>query len=255
MESEHQLKVDTLSVYISKTGKDLAKKSAKITQKYLLKVLKEKKEARIILATGNSQLQFLDALITTQKIDWNRITLFHLDEYLGINEKHKASFRYYLREKVEKRVHPKQFHYIHGNTLEPVEECDRYTELLQEKPIDLCCLGIGTNGHLAFNEPAVAKFDDSYRVKLVRLEEQTRQIQVNQGHFSNLNEVPQYAITLTIPMILLSRKIICLALGKSKAKIVETMLKDDINTYCPASILRKHSDADLFLEQNSARLL
>lgn len=255
MKFEHQFKVDTLSVYISKTEKDLAQISAEITHKHLLQVLEEKEEARVILATGNSQLQFLDALIATQKIDWNRITLFHLDEYLGINEKHQASFCYYLKNKVEKRVYPKRFHYIRGNTLEPVEECERYTELLQERPIDLCCLGIGTNGHLAFNEPAVAKFDDSYWVKLVRLEEETRQVQVNQGHFSHLNEVPKYAITLTIPMILLSRKIICLALGINKAKIVETMLKKHIDTHCPASILRKHSDADLFLEQNSANLL
>lgn len=255
MESKHQFKVNTLSVYISKTEKDLAKISAEIAQKYLLKVLEEKEEARVILATGNSQLQFLDALIATQKIDWNRITLFHLDEYLGINEKHQASFCHYLQKRVEKRVHPKQFHYIKGNTLEPVGECDRYTELLQENPIDLCCLGIGTNGHLAFNEPAVARFDDPYLVKLVRLEEETRQVQVNQGHFSQLNEVPKYAITLTIPMILLSRKIICLALGKNKAKIIETMLKKHINTHCPASILRKHSNADLFLEQDSAHLL
>ena len=187
MTSEYQFKVDTLSVYISKTGKELAKESAEITQKYLSKVLKEKKEARIVLATGNSQLQFLDALIATKKIDWNRITLFHLDEYLGINEKHQASFRHYLQEKVEKRVYPKRFHYIQGNTLEPINECNRYTELLQEKPIDLCCLGVGTNGHLAFNEPAVAKFDDAYWVKLVRLEKETRQVQVEQGHFSHLN--------------------------------------------------------------------
>ncbi|YAI82459.1 MAG: glucosamine-6-phosphate deaminase [cyanobacterium endosymbiont of Rhopalodia sterrenbergii] len=255
MKSEYKFKVDTLSVYISKTEKDLAERSAEITKKHLLKVLEEKEEARVILATGNSQLQFLDTLMATQKIDWNRITLFHLDEYLGINKKHQASFCHYLQKRVEKRVYPKQFHYIRGNTLEPVEECDRYTELLQENPIDLCCLGIGTNGHLAFNEPAVARFDDSYWVKLVRLEEETRQVQVNQGHFSHLHEVPKYAITLTIPMILLSRKIICLALGRNKAKIVETMLKKHINTHCPASILRKHSDADLFLEQNSAHLL
>ncbi len=255
MESEQQFTVDTLSVYISQTEKELAKQSAKITQEYLEKVLQKKGEARIILATGNSQLHFLDALIATQKIDWSQITLFHLDEYLGIEEKHPASFRYYLREKVEKRVHPKQFHYLQGDSLEPIEECDRYTKILQEKPIDLCCLGIGTNGHLAFNEPTVAKFDDPYGVKLVRLEEETRQVQVFQGHFSHLDKVPKYALTLTVPMILLSQKILCLASGKNKATVVKTMLKHNIRPCCPASILRTHSDSSLLLDKESAELL
>ncbi|HAC64704.1 MAG TPA: glucosamine-6-phosphate deaminase [Cyanothece sp. UBA12306] len=255
MKFEQQLTVDKLSVSISETEESLAKTSAKIAQEYLETILANKQEAAILLATGNSQLKFLDVLISNAKIDWSRLKLFHLDEYLGISKEHPASFRYYLREKVEKRVNPQVFHYLQGDTLEPVKECDRYTKLLQAQPIDLCCLGIGTNGHLAFNEPRVANFDDPYWVKLVRLEQETRQVQVDQGHFSNLNQVPQYALTVTIPMILLSKKILCLASGISKAKVIKTMLKDDINSACPASILRQHTDATLVLDQASSQLI
>lgn len=255
MKFEQQLAVDQLSVYISKTEEILARNSAKIAQEYLENVLENKPEASILLATGNSQLKFLDALISNSKIDWSRLKLFHLDEYLGIDPEHPASFRYYLREKVEKRVEPQVFHYLEGDTLEPLRECDRYTKLLQAQPIDLCCLGIGTNGHLAFNEPSVANFNDPYWVKIVRLEKETRQVQVEQGHFSDFDQVPQYALTVTISMILSCQKILCFASGNNKASIIQRMLKGEINSICPASILRQHSEATLFLDWESAKLL
>jgi glucosamine-6-phosphate deaminase len=118
-------------------------------------LLQNQDQVTILLATGNSQLQFLDLLIASQKIDWSRINLLHLDEYLGIEEKNPASFRFYLHERVEKRINPQSFHYLQGDALQPLEECDRYSRLLQKQPIDLCCLGVGINGHLAFNEPQV----------------------------------------------------------------------------------------------------
>src|SRR5262249_39262566 len=155
--------------------------------------------AAVILATGNSQIQFLQALHALGGVDWARITLFHMDEYLGISADHPASFRRYLRERVENHVHPRAFHYLEGDALQPLDECARYPRLLSAQSIDLCCLGVGENGHLAFNDPPVAQFDDPHSVKLVKLDLACRQQQVGEGHFPTIAAVPQYAITLTIP--------------------------------------------------------
>ncbi len=248
-------RVDDLLVQIYNSEVEMAEDVAEIVQKHLQQVLNLQDTAAVLLATGNSQLKFLDALITLGGVDWSRIILFHLDEYLGISADHSASFRRYMRERVEKRVAPKKFYYIEGDTLQPVTECDRYTKLLQAQPIDLCCLGVGENGHLAFNDPAVANFQDPYNVKLVKLDTVNRQQQVNTGHFPNLETVPQYAFTVTIPMICSSQKIICLAPEKRKANVVKEMLQGAISRDCPASILRQQPQATLFLDVNSAKLI
>ncbi|MBD2252521.1 glucosamine-6-phosphate deaminase [Nostoc parmelioides] len=248
-------RVDHLSVQIYESEADMAQDVAAIVRKYLQSLLEEKKTAAVLLATGNSQLKFLDALIALGGVDWSRITLFHLDEYLGITADHPASFRRYLRERVEKRVVPQQFHYIEGDTLEPLAECDRYTKLLQAQPIDLCCLGIGENGHLAFNDPSVANFQDPYSVKLVKLDPVNRQQQVNTGQFPHLDSVPQYAFTVTLPLICSAKKIFCLAPEQRKAQIVKQMLQGSISKTCPASVLRQQAQATLFLDINSANLL
>jgi glucosamine-6-phosphate deaminase len=247
--------VDSLSVEIYNSAAEMAIGVAEIVHKYLTSLLQTKAEVAILLATGNSQIQFLDALISLGGIDWSRVTLFHLDEYLGINADHQASFRRYLRERVEIKVLPRHFHYLEGDSLEPIKECDRYSKLLQAQPIDLCCLGIGENGHLAFNDPAVADFQDSAGVKLVKLDLANRQQQVKTGQFPNLETVPQYAFTITIPTICAAKKIICLATDQRKAKIVKEMLQGNITTNCPASILRLQPQATLFLDINSAHLL
>lgn len=246
--------IDELSVNIYHSDIELAQGAAQIVREYLINILNKQTEARILLATGNSQIQFLEALIALGGIDWSRLVLFHLDEYLGVEAENTNSFCYYLRERVEKRVKPKQFHYIKGDAPEPIVECDRYANLLNKQPIDLCLLGIGQNGHIAFNEPSVANFNDPHWVKLVKLEESTRQIQVKQGNFPHINAVPQYAYTVTIPTILSAKKIICLASGISKAGIVKTALEEITVSY-PVSILRRHADTNLFLDLNSASLL
>ncbi|MGM3309243.1 glucosamine-6-phosphate deaminase [Anabaena sp. WFMT] len=248
-------RVDDLLVQIYNTEAEMAEDAAKIAQEYLYNLLQQQDQVALLLATGNSQLQFLDALIALGGLDWSRIALFHLDEYLGITADHPASFRRYLRERVEQRVSPQRFYYIEGDTLEPVAECDRYTKLLKAQPIDLCLLGIGENGHLAFNDPAVADFQDPASVKLVKLDQVNRQQQVNTGYFSNIETVPQYAFTITISMICAAKKIICLAPATRKAKIVQEILQKTITTNCPASILRKQPQATLFLDINSAHLL
>ncbi|MGH2414411.1 MAG: glucosamine-6-phosphate deaminase [Microcystaceae cyanobacterium] len=247
--------VDALSVCVYNSQEELALAAAQKVQDYLPEVLSQKALAAVLLATGNSQIQFLDTLIASQSVDWSRLTLFHLDEFLGINADSAASFRYYLQSRLEKRIHPHQFHYIQGDALEPLAECDHYTQLLMAQAIDLCCLGIGKNGHLAFNEPNVANFDDPYRVKLVKLAQETRLSQVKQGHFPALEFVPQYAFTVTLPMLSSARKILCLAPGLSKAPIVKRILTDAISPTCPASSLRKHPNTILLLDRDSASLL
>jgi len=247
--------VDALKVHLYNREAELTHDVAKIAQQYLQNLLTQQSTATVVLATGNSQIKFLDALIALGGIDWSRIALFHLDEYLGIEADHPASFRCYLRERVEKRVNPAVFHYIEGDAMQPLAECDRYTQLLQAQPIDLCCLGLGENGHLAFNEPSVASFNEPHQIKLVKLELATRQQQVSEGHFSVLEAVPQYAFTLTIPLLCSARKILCLAPEKRKALAVKKMLKGPIFTGSPASVLRTQAQATLFLDADSASLL
>jgi glucosamine-6-phosphate deaminase len=247
--------VDHLSVQVYKSEADMAFDVAVIVSKYLQSLLEQQQTVAVVLATGNSQLKFLDALIAVGGVDWSKVTLFHLDEYLGITADHPASFRRYLRERVEKRVIPQKFHYIEGDTLEPLAECDRYTKLLQAQPIDLCCLGVGENGHLAFNDPSVANFQDPYSVKLVKLDSVNRQQQVNTGQFPHIDHVPQYAFTMTLPLICSAKKILCLAPGQRKVQVVKQILHGKIDVTCPASVLRQQPQATLFLDSNSAKLL
>lgn len=264
------LRINDLSVQIYNSETELARDVAQTVRKCLHDILQVRETARVIFATGNSQIQFLDVLtnlvgtnlVSTDlgstglgSIDWSRVICFHLDEYLGIAPEHPSSFRYYLRERIEKKVKPKKFNYIEGDTLEPLRECDRYTQLLHLQPIDLCLLGVGENGHLAFNEPSVADFQDSQMVKLVKLDTVNHQQQVTEGHFPNLESVPKYAFTLTIPMICAANKILCLAPGQRKARVVAQMLQGDINQNFPASILRQQPQATLFLDRESAGLL
>jgi glucosamine-6-phosphate deaminase len=247
--------VDRLAVRIYHSKNELAKDAAEICKAHLQAVLSQKETATVMLATGNSQIEFLKSLIALGGIDWSRTVFFHLDEYLGIDANATGSFRYYLREKVEKQINPASFHYLQGDALEPISECDRYAKLLSAQAIDLCLLGVGQNGHLAFNEPAVANFKDPHAVKLVKLDLQTRQAQVAGGYFEHLEAVPQYAFTVTIPMLLAAEKIICLAPGKNKAPIIQQSLQTPIALTCPASILRQHANATLFLDRTSASLL
>jgi glucosamine-6-phosphate deaminase len=255
MSTAKTFRVDSLLVQVYHSEADMAQDVAEIAHQYLQYVLKWQQTATVLLATGNSQIKFLQALLGLGKIDWSRIICFHLDEYLGISAENPASFRHYLRQRVENLVLPKQFHYIEGDSLQPLMECDRYSKLLQAQPIDLCCLGLGENGHIAFNEPAVANFQDPYKVKLVKLDQANRQQQFHQGHFPTMESVPQYAFTVTIPTICAAKQIICLAPEKRKAKVVKEMLQGSISTDCPASFLRHQPQATLFLDGDAASLL
>lgn len=244
--------VDDLSVRVFANVGELAASAAAQAHQCLSKVLAAKGSAAVILATGNSQIHFLDELVRLGGIDWSRITLFHMDEYLGIEGTHKASFRHYMRHRVESKIKPRVFHYIEGDALEPIDECNRYSSLLKAQPIDLCCLGVGDNGHLAFNDPPVANFQDPLAVKIVALDLVCRQQQVNQGHFPDTEHMPHYALTLTIPTLISADKVLALVPGKHKAAIVKRALQGPIEPACPASILRRQKHATLLLDSDAA---
>lgn len=235
---------------IESLGRDAAAKAAEI----LRNAIELKGYANAILATGNSQITMLAAL-STADVDWSKVRLFHMDEYIGLPPEHSAGFRRFLHEKIIDHVQPSAFFGIQGDTDDIAAECLRYADLLRRHPADLCCLGIGENGHIAFNDPPYADFSDPHWVKVVELDEMSRRQQVGEGHFPTMDDVPRQAITLTIPALLAARRMLCIAPERRKAMPVKEALTGPISTNCPASILRSVSHVRLFLDQDSASLL
>lgn len=247
--------VDRLPVRIFTTLADLAAAAAGDAATVLIAAIAARGRARAIIATGNSQDQFLDQLTQRAGIDWSKVELFHMDEYLGMPITHPASFRRYLKQRVFDRVQPAAAHYLEGDALEPLKAMRDYAAALAAAPVDLCCLGIGENGHLAFNDPAVADFADPEAIKLVKLDEKCRRQQVGEGHFPNLDAVPAYAITLTIPALCRVGRMIAVVPEKRKAGAVKASLEGPISPACPGSFLRQQPHATLYLDADSASLL
>lgn len=211
--------------------------------------------ANAMFATGNSQLAFIAELVTrTPGVPWADVVVFHMDEYVGIGPEHPASFQRWIRQRIVEPTGPRAAHYIDG--LGPPEaECRRYTELLGENPLDLCCLGIGENGHLAFNDPPVADFDDPLDAKVVALDPDCRRQQVNEGHFASDAEVPDLAVTVTIPALLRAGAVLAVVPEARKAEPVRAALEGPVTTACPASILQRTPHATILLDADSGRLL
>jgi glucosamine-6-phosphate deaminase len=211
--------------------------------------------AHVMFATGNSQFAFTDALISdTDDVPWSDTIVFHMDEYVGVGPDHPAGFQRWIRQRIVERTSPRAAYYVEG--LGDVEsECARYADLLARHPLDLCCLGIGENGHLAFNDPPVADFNDPLDVKVVELEPACRQQQVNEGHFPDMASVPSYALTVTIPALLRARQVMAIVPESRKAEPVYAALTGPISTECPASALRTIGHATIHLDPQSARLL
>ena len=221
----------------------------------LVCALRDQEKARVIVATGNSQLETMRSLTQRQGIDWSRVEVFHMDEYAGIPADHPASFHKWVKEKLVDLVHPGQVHYIEGDAPDLEQECARYARLLQAAPIHLCLLGIGENGHLAFNDPHTADFNDPLAVKLVTLDDVSRRQQVGEGHFPSLADVPAQALTLTIPALMRSERIVYSVPERRKAEAVRQALEGPVTTQCPASQLRGHARAKIYLDAESASLL
>ncbi|MCX8108593.1 MAG: glucosamine-6-phosphate deaminase [Verrucomicrobiae bacterium] len=247
--------IDSLTVKFYDSHEQMALAAAAAARDHLIAALAAQPTVAVILASAASQIRFLHHLTSFSDVDWSRIIFFHMDEYLGIGQDHPASFRYFLRTRVESRIRPRVFHYIQGDADEPLKECERYTSLLSAQPIDLCCLGIGENGHVAFNDPHVADFDDPFVIKLVKLDEACRRQQVGEGCFPDLAAVPQYAFTLTIPTLCSAKKMICVVPERRKALAVRNALTGPISPACPASVLRRQRHCTLFLDADSASLL
>ncbi len=208
--------------------------------------------AHAMFATGNSQLAFVDALVDpTAGIPWSDVVVFHMDEYVGIGPDHPASFQRWIRQRIEEPARPRAVHYLDGRA-DPEPECERYAGLLASHPLDLCCLGIGENGHLAFNDPGVADFDDPLDVKVVELDAACRRQQVGEGHFATDADVPVLAMTVTIPALLRAARVLAVVPETRKAAAVGAALDGPVGTSCPASILRETPHATLFLDTDSA---
>jgi glucosamine-6-phosphate deaminase len=219
----------------------------------------ERGEARVIFACAPSQNEFLASLTSPahrDAIDWAKVVAFHMDEYVGFTGSRVESFRHYLRTHlVQKLPNPPRFEEIRGEAPILADECDRYAALLAERPVDLVCLGFGENGHLAFNDPPVANFEDPRLVKVVPLDQGCRQQQVNDGCFPTLESVPRHALTLTVPALFAARHVAAIVPGARKAEAVRASLLDPVSTACPASILRTHPNAVLHLDDEAASRL
>ncbi|HEY9292987.1 MAG TPA: 6-phosphogluconolactonase [Microlunatus sp.] len=215
--------------------------------------LSAKGQARVVIATGNSQYAFVDAL-ADQDIDWSGVTVFHMDEYVGVDANHPASFQRWIRERIEERFQPRKVEYIRGHG-DAEAEAARYEALLREESLDLVCMGIGENGHLAFNEPGTADFGDDRWARVITLTEESQRQQVGEGHFPDMASVPKTAISLTIPALLSAERVQVCAPESRKAKAVHEALTAEVSNACPATILRTRSNAILFLEPRSAELL
>lgn len=231
-------------------GMAAAKKAADI----LKKTIQKKGKATFIAATGASQFEFLENLTNISSIDWSKTTMFHLDEYVGLPETHSASFRKYLKERLINKVHPGSVHLIKGDAKSPELECERLDKIIKQKGIDVAFVGIGENGHLAFNDPP-ADFDTKKPYLIVELDDACRKQQLGEGWFENLEEVPKQAISMSIYQIMKSKNIICTIPDKRKAKAVKNCLEEEISPLHPASILRKHPQVYFYLDKNSASLI
>jgi glucosamine-6-phosphate deaminase len=246
--------VDRLQVEVHPSKDELGAAAARRAADRVRQAIADRGRARLIIGTGPSQNEVIASFMASE-IDWPRVEAFHMDEYVGISAGHPASFRHWLRERVANAAPLRAVHYLEGDASDVERECLRYAELLAEAPIDVCFIGFGENGHIAFNDPHVADFADPVAVKQVEMDRQCRAQQVGEGHFPSMDDVPRHALTLTCPTLFAARTLVCSVPDRRKAEAVRAALHGPVATACPASIVRTHPDAALFLEPGSASLL
>ena len=243
-----------MDVRVFATKAELGRAAAVDAAAALRDAIAQRGRAHAIAATGASQFEFLDALTATPGVDWSRVVFFHLDEYVGLPESHPASFRRYLKERIVARVRPGGFHFIEGDAADPAAEARRVGALIRAHPIDAAFVGIGENGHLAFNDPP-ADFETEEPYLLVTLDEACRRQQLGEGWFEGLEDVPRRAISMSVRQILKSQRIVCVVLDARKARAVRDCLQEEVSPLRPASILRTHPRTTLYLDGPSASLL
>jgi len=243
-----------MDVRIFETKTEMAAAAAAQAADALRQAIEARGGANVIAATGASQFEFLDALVRAPGIDWPRTTFFHLDEYVGLPETHPASFRRYLKERIVARVRPAAFHFIQGDAADPQAEAARVGALLAAHPIDVAFVGIGENGHLAFNDPP-ADFETEAPYLVVSLDEACRRQQLGEGWFPTLADVPARAISMSIRQILKSGQILCIVPDARKARAVRDCLEGEVSPLHPASILQRHPRTTVYLDRPAAALL
>ena len=242
-----------MKICISTSARELGQEAGTLAAAFIRQAISDRGSANIILATGASQFETLNQLLQ-EDVDWSKVTMFHLDEYLDLPLAHPASFRKYLQERFLDKVPPLHAVHLINGEVEPEAECERLGALISADPIDLALVGIGENGHLAFNDPP-ADFDTERPYLIVELDEACRRQQLNEGWFASLEEVPRQAISMSVKQIMKSAHIICSVPDARKAQAVKNSLEQPVSNLFPASILQLHADCSLFLDESSAQLL
>ena len=250
-----QYKRDQLTIKKYTTRQEMGAAAAADAEKVIAEIIAEKGYINMIFAAAPSQNEMLQSLLNSDRIDWSKVNAMHMDEYVGLPEGSAQSFGAYLNDHIFRHKQFKSVHYIHGAAPDAAAECARYTRILQQYPVDVVCLGIGENGHIAFNDPWVAEFQDQEAVKVVQLDEMCRNQQVNDGCFPCIDDVPTHAITLTIPSLMAAKHMFCVVPAATKAEAVKNTVHGPITQDCPASILRTHSSAVLYCDADSGRYL
>lgn len=239
-----------LNISVSASAKDTGENAGRVIESTLIELQRTKAEIRIIFAAAPSQDYMLDYLAKSTEIDWSKIIAFNMDEYIGLERDSKQLFSNYLEGRLFSKVRPKEKHYIDPSSSIDAE-ITRVSHLISEKPIDIVCLGIGQNGHLAFNDPPVADFDDQYIIKQVELDDSCRQQQVIDKCFDKIQDVPSHALTLTIPTLMKANKLFCVVVGEHKLEAVQHTLSSEISTLWPSTILRQHPDCQFFFDKKA----
>ncbi len=249
------LKKDKLQVEIYENRTPMGEAAARDIKAKITELLSQKSEINMIFAAAPSQNDVLKSLVEDKEIEWNRVNAYHMDEYIGLDKDAPQGFGNFLKEHIFGLVPFKSVNYIDITATNPEKEAERYGKLLDENPTDIVIMGIGENGHIAFNDPPVADFKDTKTVKPVKLDEVCRQQQVNDGCFASIDKVPTHAMTLTVPTLVRAPYLFCIVPAPTKANAVYETLNGSIDEHCPASILRLHDNAKLYLDNESSKLL
>lgn len=250
-----QYTADRLHVNVYPTRDEMGKSAAKDAAAQIQALLNTKAFVNIIFAAAPSQNEMLFHLASNQDIDWSRVNAFHMDEYVGLNENAPQRFGHFLDQAIFGKLPFHEVHCINGNASNPAEECCRYTALLEAHPVDLVCMGIGENTHIAFNDPHVADFNDPSMVKQVALDEVSRMQQVHDGCFASIEAVPRMAITLTVPALMRAASIVCVVPGINKAQAIYHTINSPVSALYPSTALRQHEQARLYLDVDSASMI
>lgn len=248
-------RTDSLQVQIYETRQEMGKAVAKQFSDVVHHLLAEKDHIRIIFAAAPSQNDFLKAIAEDSSIDFSRVDAFHMDEYVGLDHLAPQAFGQFLRDRLFSLRQFRSVSYLDGENPDTEKTADEYAALLAQEPIDIVCMGIGENGHIAFNDPAFAKFHDDKDVKIVTLDDICRMQQVHDGCFSSLDKVPTHALTVTVPRLMQASYHFCMVPASTKAEAVKAMLTGPITEQCPCTILRNQPHATLYLDADSSALL